>query len=136
LSGHRRGLGSSKGGYRAGFPLPESRVPWSLTKLFPRLRTDGGHLDRLSTVRPFVVIHSATGTVLCPFHILDYLVLDSFVGFVPIRVFYFSLCWCWALFFSFGFHLYLASRLFFGRVLFSLFPRLCDSFLFSRSFSS
>jgi len=111
-------------------------MPWSLHKLFPLLYTDRGYLDCLPTVCPFVAIHSTMGTLLCPFPILDYLVLNPFVGFIPISMFYFPLRWCWALSFPFGFHFYFVSRLFFGQVLLSLFPRLCDTLFFPLPFPS
>jgi len=134
LSSHHRDFGSSKGGYRAGFPLPGSRVPWSLTKLFPWLLTNRGYLECLSTVRPFLVIHSTTGALLCPLSILDYLVPDSLVGFIPVCMFYLSLRWCWALSFPFRFHFYFVGRFFFRRILLSLLSALGDSLFFSLPF--
>ena len=103
-------------------------MPWSLTKLFPRLGTNRGYLDCFPTVCPFVVIHSITGTLLCPLPILDYLVLNSFVGFILISRFYFSLRWYWALSFPFGFHFYFVGRFSLAEYCFLCFPGFVTAF--------
>jgi len=78
----------------AGFPLFGTSIPWSLMQVFPQLRADRTYLDKLSQVCPVVVFPSITGTLLCHFPILDYLFLDPFMDFIPLRMFYFSLPWC------------------------------------------
>jgi len=136
FSGSYWSLVSSKWGYRAPFLLPGSRMPWSLTKLFSQLCTDCWYLDWLPTVCPFVVIHSTTGTLLCPFSFLDYWVLNSFVGFIPICMFYFPLCRSCALSVPFDFYFDFVSCLFFGGILFPLFSWLGTNLFFYLPFSS